>query len=713
MHKMHDVLNNPHRMLVALLLMVGVSIAPLSTVAQQGPAQQGPDKLDHHLLALAGESSSKLAVVAPQTAGALQPYSPTVRDGMVLVDAIADGDVAELERSLVALGLQGSATNGRICSGWLPVAAIGGLSSLSNLKFASASLSTNNVGLTTSQGDAAMRADLARDEFGVDGSGVTVGVISDSYDALGGAATDVGTGDLPAGVVVLEDDPTGTDEGRAMMQLIHDVAPGASQAFHTSSGGQANFANGILDLASVANADVIVDDILYLAEPMFQDGIIAQAVDAVEAIGVSYFSAAGNSARDAFEDRFRSSGIAGVFGGDRHDFNPGAGVDDLQSFVLAGNGATTIFAFQWDQPAFSVSGVPGSASDMDIILYLKPDVFIGLGGFADNIGGDPVEVFGVVNTGPDLAVNLGLELFTGPSPSIMKYVFFTFGGVSSVDEFDRQSGSIYGHANAEGAEAVGAARYSHTPPFGIDPPLIEPFSSAGPTPIVFATDGSRQRPERRLKPEITAPDGTNTTFFGFDYEPDGFPNFFGTSAAAPHAAAVAALLIDEGIGADGDRSNPQRIYRLLERTATDMDDPATPGFDHGFDFGTGYGLIDACRALFGRNDGDCGVGSGEDASKQVITQTIGTTPLNFALNDNYPNPVASATTIGFDMPEARHVMLEVFDVTGRLVETLVDQPLSAGRHRVRWTADGLPSGLYLYQLTAGEFRAAKRMMFVR
>jgi hypothetical protein len=81
---------------------------------------------------------------------------------------------------------------------------------------------------------------------------------------------------------VLDDSacPTAIDEGRAMMQLITDLAPGADQAFHTAFGGQAAFAQGILDLAN-AGCRIIVDDILYLAEPMFQDGIIAQTVNAV------------------------------------------------------------------------------------------------------------------------------------------------------------------------------------------------------------------------------------------------------------------------------------------------------------------------------------------------------------------------------------------------------------------------------------------------
>ncbi len=87
------------------------------------------------------------------------------------------------------------------------------------------------------------------------------------------------------------------------MQLIHDVAPGVNQAFTTALNGQAAFAQGILDLAA-AGADVIVDDVIYFAEAMFQDDNVAQAVDQVKAAGVAYFSSAGNSDRKSYESPF-------------------------------------------------------------------------------------------------------------------------------------------------------------------------------------------------------------------------------------------------------------------------------------------------------------------------------------------------------------------------------------------------------------------------
>jgi subtilisin family serine protease len=143
----------------------------------------------------------------------------------------------------------------------------------------------------------------------------------------------------------------------------------------------------------------------------------------------------------------------------------------------------------------------------------------------------------------------------------MKYVWFDLGnGLLTLEEHDTQSGTLYGHANAAGAEAVGAAPWYNTVAFGPQnkpecaPACLELFSSAGGVPILFDRNGRRfPFPLVRIKPGLTGPDGGNTTFFIADLagpipgttEPDGFPNFFGTSASAPHVAAIAALMLDQ------------------------------------------------------------------------------------------------------------------------------------------------------------------------
>ena len=358
--------------------------------------------------------------------------------------------------------------------------------------------------------------------------------------------------------------------------------------------------------------------------------------------------------------------------------------------------------------------IPGSASDVDIALYNDTNctVFSGIGGFAFNVGGDPVEVFGLTSSGP-ATLGLRISLYSGPIPARVKYVVFS-SSAFSINEYDTASSTIYGHANAAGAEAVGAAFYLDTPEFGTAPPLLEPFSSAGPTPIFFDTSGLSTLdinglPIERQKPEIIAPDGTNTTFFGFDVEPDGFPNFFGTSAAAPHAAAVAALMLE----AAGPLT-PAAVYAALEGTAIDMDDPATPGFDVGFDFGTGFGLIDAVLAV------------GEVAEPRVLT-SIDVTPDNGVIIESGETQQFSATGT-FDDGSTEDLTTSVTWVSSIPAVATIDATglatgVGGGSTVITATKDGVTSDLApldvvppppdLVTILSAEYKASRKEFKVR
>ena len=198
----------------------------------------------------------------------------------------------------------------------------------------------------------------------LNGTGITVGVLSDSFNCLGGASTDMTTGDLSPVTVIQENTicSNGTDEGRAMLQIVHDVAPGANLAFASAFNGMASFATNIQSLAA-AGAKVIVDDVLYLGEPIFQDGIVAQAVNNVVATGVSYFSSAGNYARQSYQSIFRPgdffaanafSGAAAFLGGTAHNFDSNGGKDHFQSITIPA-GTTIIVVLSGTRRSFQLA----------------------------------------------------------------------------------------------------------------------------------------------------------------------------------------------------------------------------------------------------------------------------------------------------------------------------------------------------------------------
>jgi hypothetical protein len=472
----------------------------------------------------------------------------------------------------------------------------------------------HSVGSAANQADDSLRAAIARSTYSVDGTGINIGILSDSIndviggiiagDCLTGSSSQV-SGDLPVQVGVLDAGPGGgTDEGAGMAELIHDLCPGSHLAFHTAFNSISDFAQGIIELAGNSGcgqggSHIICDDVIYFAEPMFQDGEIAQAVDTVVAAGVPYFSSAGNQTDRGVDDTYLETTARGFA---VHDFT--GGDDPFFDISFNQSGAQIIVVLQWNQP---YSGTLGPGSEIDLDLYLTSStnnwnnrVVAGSANSQGTTGapsGDPLEIFGYAapNTGTRYIV---IRRFAGSTNLRFRLVIFKVGNVTF------QSGvlggsTIYGHSAAAGAMAVAAVYYGEVDSGGSlqgGPEInVESFSSkGGDLPFYFDSSGIPLpgAPVLRFKPEIASVDGTNTTFFGSpdtDSPPDGFPNFYGTSAAAPHAAAIAALMLDRATDL-GHSPTPAEVYSTMRSSATDIEAA-------GIDVLSGDGLVFADDAL--------------------------------------------------------------------------------------------------------------------
>jgi hypothetical protein len=307
------------------------------------------------------------------------------------------------------MGLKVTGVYGRMISGIMPVASLPQPDSISSIQYArpafkpfhpDKSRGTKDKGNkhgkdddpVISQGDTAQRSEVARKKYNVSGKGVKIGALSDSYDNLGSAKKGVRHGELPGpgkpfhynkAVDVLQDlDSGGTDEGRAMLEIMHDVAPASELAFHTSNLGQANFAQGIQDLAD-RGCQVIGDDVLYFAEPFFQDGIIAQSVDLAKKKGVAYFSSAGNESLRSYEYNFQSSDVE-VLGpgvGTAHNFSAPEIRRCMVSHLYSARRYIYLF-ISMDQSSFTASGGCFFGSGY---LFTDMDGNVAAGGASDNI----------------------------------------------------------------------------------------------------------------------------------------------------------------------------------------------------------------------------------------------------------------------------------------------------------------------------------------
>ena len=429
--------------------------------------------------------------------------------------------------------------------------------------------------------------DLARNAFPADGSGVKVGVLSSGSAYLDVAQTN---GDLGLVTVLPGQAGLGTDgEGTAMLEVIHAMAPGAELFFATGEEGEAQFAQNILELRA-AGCDIIVDDILYPDESPFQDGLIAQAVNAVTADGALYFSATANSGG-------YDHGTSATWEGDFADGGPAPAPVNGRGGRIHSFGALnydTISRGGYDAVLFWSDPLGASTNDYDLyVLDSTGSNVVAASINVQNGSQDPLEL---IWTNTSAEERLVVVLASG-APRFLH--LNTYAGYLST----ATPGAIVGHAAATNAMAVAAANagFSYPQPFsgGANDP-VEWFCSDGPRHVFFEADGTPVTPGNflsgggvtRLKPELTAADGVSTSVPGPASDPFEFATFYGSSAAAPHAAAIAALLKSYNPGLTS-----AQVRDILTGTALPVSGLGYTLIGAGMDRDAGYGIVMAYQAL--------------------------------------------------------------------------------------------------------------------
>ncbi len=713
--------------------------SPTTAATPPEPAKQIRSALGNGLGRLVAASESPRAKSFGAGGGArLDPNLLAIRDGkgrvMVQLTPQAGVDRAAFRKQAEAQGLDVQAVDSSsgTLEGFVALSSVHALAGLKGTGTLAQSVKPKTrVGKATTQGVVQQRIDKAQAK-GVDGRGITVAAMSDSYDVATTTTTgdplkvhakqDIKSGDLPGKgnakyptpVVNLEEseDPdSSNDEGRAMLQIAHDIAPASKLCFASAFNSEVGFADNIRKLADKkgqCGADVIVDDVIWFDEPMFSDGIVADAVDDVTAKGVHYFSAAGNEGEDnSWDSKVNlipaKKGLKGtnldfsevdpsLYDGGLQDMDPGSGTDVAQDVRLGAdpNGAT--FDVQWDDPTdlngatygsplytasgsitdakpattftfnatsaqvgqqveFRVDGVPSGSTDViievtdpdgnstgEIDTVTSPETFtttlkkagaykITVTGYDGSVGDYTVVVrpitapskvttdFNVLffeadgtfigaSADDNRLSGRPLELPALAGPDDIQVVISRSGtgsfgatqlrnvieGDATFTEYsDPLSPAIFGHPMAAGATAVAA--YD---PFRSY--LPEAYTSpGGRLPVYYDVNGKRyRRPQIRQVPQVASTDRGNTTFFVGDdpRDTDTLPNFGGTSAAAPHAAAIGALVLQK---AGGPRSlTPAALRKRLQASAFDHDlDPMVSG-------GSAHGLTVTARGNQGR-----------------------------------------------------------------------------------------------------------------
>jgi hypothetical protein len=571
-------------------------------------------KLDSHVQAVAAGRLGAGSVAGARIAARREHVTISATDS-VLVDVYVTGDPLRAADDLRALGMRVAAISTRVpqrlVEGYLPAEALAQAAALDSTRAVLTPLARVSAGSVTSQGDAAINGPEARVPLGPAGAGagVSVGIISDSINQVTPfIAGSVASGNLPANTVALSDAPGGSDEGRAMAEIVYDEAPNLSGIyFETASGGAAAKAHAIDDLVA-HGVKVIADDTAYLTEPFFQDDLVAQAVDRAKAAGVAYFASAGNDSRNSWQGSFTPASSSSS-----EDFDPGPAVDTMQAIGPVPANTEVDVVLQWAEPWGHAS------TNLDLSLYdisgVSPVLITS--STSDNIlTGMPVEFAGAVSGNAQAMLGIAIRRAAGTAAPLMQYIAFVNGPQLTMEHPSNAGAISPDAASASGALTVAASDFA-------TPQTPEPFSSRGPVTHFFdASSNALATPEVRQKPELAAPDDVDTSVTGFT-------GFQGTSAAAPAAAGIAALIRSAKPAMAIDE-----LYAIMTSPANALDcTPSAAVPDP--DCGAGFVLADAA------------VATALDATPPVVTPVV-TPAAPDGANGWYQGPVSVTWDVSDD-----------------------------------------------------------------
>ncbi|MBI2956411.1 MAG: S8 family serine peptidase [Acidobacteria bacterium] len=554
-----------------------------------------------------------------------------------------------------------------------------------------------NTGSVTSQGDAIHNADDVRTMFGVDGTGVTVGVISDGIAGIfatgcttcaGITGGPISTGNLPdstgtrnasgvltssSGGLIAQSFRADGDlegglgggvgaEGTAILEIVHDLAPGAQLRF-ANFNTDAEFNQAVNFLA--ANSDVVIDDITFLGDAY--DGTSSVSSNTAAALNNNanplraYFTSVGNQARRHYQEPFLDSGMDGAAftgqPGNFHLFTSPATHGTVDCLGVSPDVADVIFLF--DTASFGgnfASAVillvwndtfGASENDYDLFLFDQAGNLVAASTDPQDGNDNPLEAIGFTNTtGNDQFFSIVVQNVNNAAAPVEfdMFILHTAGTVifntaacpsatRTNHNFNTVFSSVGAQSDAGGTPAsvlsIGAIAASDP---GNDD--IELFSSNGPT-----NDG-------RLKPEASGIDGVSVTGAG------GFPStFFGTSASAPHGAGIAALLLqmapclrDAAPGALADPAARQTLSNLITANSIDL---GVPGADNVFGFGRMDALASALPTLPTANAGPDQLVAGNTATGRNVTMngSGSSDPTGCPLTFNWSGDCGAATGV--------------------------------------------------------------------